>query len=159
MSILFGEYPLKADAKGRFLLPAGLLRQLPPTAQGGDQFVLGRGLDPCLVLYPMGVWQAELQRLYGQNQFDPSARALARLYQSGAQPLSLDAQNRLLIPKPLWDELMAEAPDAPELTLIGAHDRIEIWPTARYRRWLAEQLPHLPALAQRVLSAPTPPTT
>ena len=168
MPTLFGEYPIKADAKGRFLLPAVLLRQLAPEPAAGaaagaatqtaaaEQFVMGRGLDPCLVIYPLGVWQAEMGALYARNRFDPDTRTLARLYQSGAQPVELDAQKRLLIPKPLWEELTAGEPSPGELTLIGAHDRIEVWTTARYRQWLSAHLPQLTQLAQRL--APPPAT-
>lgn len=150
---LYGEYPLRADAKGRFLLPAALLQLLDPSP---SRFVWARGLDPCLVLYPEPVWTAELQRLYARNRFDPQARSFARLFQSGAQPVSLDAQHRLLIPKPLWDELMATTPQSSQvttdLTLVGAFDRIEVWAEARYRLWLSEQLPLLPTLADAFTS-------
>jgi MraZ protein len=159
MTALFGEYPVRADAKGRFLLPAALQRQLAGlSTSSSESFVLARGLDPCLVLFSEAVWQTELTRLYGHNRFDAEARTFARLFQSGAQPLSLDAQNRLLVPKPLWDELMATAPSlSPELILIGAWDRIELWAEARYRQWLAEQQPRLAELAQRHATLPTAP--
>jgi hypothetical protein len=43
-----GEYDCKLDSKGRLKLPAGLIRQLPPEAQGS--FVVNRGLENHLSL-------------------------------------------------------------------------------------------------------------
>ena len=43
-----GEYEATIDSKGRFLLPAGLKKQLP--LEGGEQFVINRGFEKCLTL-------------------------------------------------------------------------------------------------------------
>ena len=51
---LLGEYEVSLDAKGRFRLPSGLLKNL------GDRdtlkFVVNRGIGGCLTLYPKPVW-------------------------------------------------------------------------------------------------------
>ena len=52
-----GEYDCKLDAKGRFLFPAGLRKQVDTMAQ--ERFVMNRGFEGCLVLYPMNEWEKE----------------------------------------------------------------------------------------------------
>lgn len=146
MNPLFGEYPCKVDAKGRFLLPAALLRLLPADAQ--RDFVLNRGLDGCLVLYPMSTWQRELANIHAQNQYVAENRAFARLFQAGAQPVELDSAKRILIPK----RLMEAADVQDEVVLVGAYDRIEVWGSARYEQWLATQQPNFEQLSSKVMS-------
>ena len=45
-----GEYEATLDSKGRFLLPAGFKKQMPEGE--GTQFVMNRGFEKCLSLYP-----------------------------------------------------------------------------------------------------------
>jgi MraZ protein len=67
MPSLIGEYQCKVDAKGRFMLPSGLKRQLDPAAK--DQFVINRGFEGCLVLYPMNEWEKETAKFEKLNLF------------------------------------------------------------------------------------------
>ena len=60
MTLVQGEFEVTMDAKGRFLLPAKLLSQLPQGA--ATHFVINRGLDDCLYLHPMENWMEESQR-------------------------------------------------------------------------------------------------
>ncbi len=141
---LFGEYPCKLDAKGRFLVPQALMRQLP---KGDAEFVLNRGLDTCLVLFPLAVWQQELAAIYATNQYVPENRAFARLFQSGAVPAELDGQGRLLVPKRLAEHAALQQ----DLVLVGAYDRIEIWAAEVFEAWRNQQAAQLPALAEQVM--------
>ena len=50
-----GEYEATLDTKGRFLLPVGFKKQLPE--EGPTQFVINRGFEKCLSLYPMKSWE------------------------------------------------------------------------------------------------------
>lgn len=151
VSGLFGEFSAKLDAKGRFLLPAALVRQLPtpqPGTPDTDSYVLNRGLDKCLVLFPAAVWRQELQAVFATNQFVAENRAFARLFQSGATPVDMDGQGRLLIPKRL-----AEAADVKQdLTIIGAWDRIEIWAAEVYSAWYQTEGRRLQPLAETVMA-------
>jgi MraZ protein len=49
-----GEHKCKLDDKGRLRLPSSLKLQMNPAAQG--KFVVNRGFDGCLELYPMDYW-------------------------------------------------------------------------------------------------------
>lgn len=153
MALLYGEYNCKVDAKGRFLVPTALQSQLADDER--TAFVIGRGLDPCLVIYPAAVWEKELQAIYSRSQYHEANRTFARLFQSGATPIGLDGQGRLNLPKHLQDEAGIEK----DVVLIGALDRIECWPAERYKTWLIESQQRLPALAEAVMQGPTSPPT
>jgi MraZ protein len=66
------------------------------------------------------------------NLFTPEGRSFVRLFQSGAQPLSLDSANRLLLPKALCEYAGLNG----DVILIGMKDRIEVWDSATYQQWL-----------------------
>lgn len=145
MKPLYGEYECKVDAKGRFLFPAALLKQLPEDDRSA--FVLNKGMDKCLCLFPEAVWEAELQKIYARNRYQEKNRAFARMFQSGATPTAPDAQNRILIPK----RLAAYAEIESKIVLFGAFDRIEIWDAAVYENWLASQDYNLKDLSEEVM--------
>ena len=140
---LFGEYECKLDAKGRFLMPATLQKQLPEAWR--DEFVINRGLEKCLVLYPIQVWYEELQKIYAKNQHDPKNLAYARLFQQGATPVQLDKQRRILVPK----RLARYANLQKQLLLLGMGNRIELWDQETYEQW--SQQFSLKELAQEVM--------
>jgi len=129
---LFGEYSARLDPKRRLVLPQALLSLIPEAQR--SHFVLQKAPDACLWLYPLVVWKEELQKLHEKaNLFIPEGRAFLRLFQSGAQPLTLDSANRLLLPKSLCDYAGLTG----ELTLLGLRDRIELWDADTYTRWTA----------------------
>jgi MraZ protein len=146
MEPIFGEYECKLDDKGRFLMPAALLKQLPE--EDREEFVLNKGLDPCLVLYPIKVWKEELKRIHSKNQYVAQNRAFARKFQSGATPVSPDGNRRLLIPKRLMNHAGIER----DLILFGAFDRVEVWGKEQYEAWQADENNNLEKLAEQVMA-------
>lgn len=143
---LFGEYSARLDAKRRFLMPSALLSLLPEGSR--TEFVLQRAPDPCLWLYPLAVWQAELKAIHEKvNLFTPEGRNFVRLFQSGAQPVSLDTANRLVIPKAFCDYAGIQS----ELILVGMRDRVEIWAQERYKAWQAQHEGRLAEWTQKFL--------
>jgi MraZ protein len=92
-----GEYEATLDAKGRFLLPSGFKKQLP---EGGtDNFVVNRGFEKCLSLYPMKSWKPIFAEISDLNDFEPKVREFRRYFLNGATQVELDTANRLLLPK------------------------------------------------------------
>ena len=65
MAGLVGEYEVKLDSKGRFLFPSGLRKQLSPNAQ--ENFMLNKGFEDCLTLYPMNEWDKVSAKLSQMN--------------------------------------------------------------------------------------------
>jgi MraZ protein len=145
MSVLFGELECKVDAKGRFLFPAALLKQLPDEQR--NDFVINQGLDGNLDIYPKESWVAALGKIMAKNQYVAQNRAFTRRFQSGAAPVTLDSAKRLNIPKALMDR----AGIANDVVLIGAGDRIECWAKDRYDAWLTAEGNQLEDLAEAVM--------
>ena len=67
MAGLVGEFEVKLDEKGRFLFPSGLRKQLSPAAQ--KDFMLNKGFENCLTLYPLTEWEKLSAKLYKLNLF------------------------------------------------------------------------------------------
>jgi MraZ protein len=132
---LIGEYIVALDEKGRMRLPSALLRQLSPSqAADGEpekvyEFVVNRGFEKCLTLYPKPVWDGLTARLSRLNRFNDRNRAFIRSFYFGASQLSTDSADRILIQKQLLDY----ADISKEAVLMAMDDRIEIWSPSQHR--------------------------
>lgn len=125
---LIGEYPVALDDKGRMRLPTALLRQLSAqVADAGEgsvyEFVVNRGFEKCLTLYPKPVWDGLSAKLSRLNRFNDRNRAFVRSFYVGAYPVSTDSADRILVQKHLLDY----AGITKEAILLAMDDRIEIW--------------------------------
>jgi MraZ protein len=124
-----GEYEATLDAKGRFLLPAGFKKQLPQ--EGANQFVLNRGFEKCLTLYPIQSWDPIFSEISKLNDFDPKVREFRRYFLNGATHLELDSAGRLLLPKNLTEHAGLEK----DIVLVSAVNKIEIWDKNKYTQF------------------------
>ncbi len=145
MNQLLGEYPCKIDPKGRLRLPTGLLEQLPVDER--DHFVVNRGLEKCLMLYPKKVWDEKSAQVNELNDFDMLARQFKRAFYRGATPLKRDTADRLNFPNQLLE--WAGICDG-EVVLAAVDDKIEVWAAAQYNEQLDKEL-DMAQLAQTVL--------
>lgn len=129
MTGFLGEYEVTIDAKGRFLLPAGFRKQVPE--EWGNQYVISRGIEPCLTLYPMKNWEPIFSKISELNAFDPKVRQFQRYFLNGATTVELDTAGRLLIPQNLkvYAELDKDA------VLVSAVQKIEIWDKKKYQQF------------------------
>ena len=73
-----GEYEATLDSKSRFLLPVGFKKQLPE--DDNTQFVICRGFEKCLSLYPKKNWEPLFSRISKLNDFDPKVRQFRRYF-------------------------------------------------------------------------------
>lgn len=144
--MLIGDYPCTIDAKGRFLMPSALKKQFP---EGETMdFVLNKGLDNCLVLYPKKIWEAELTKIQSLNMYETKNRAFVRLFLNGSTPMSLDNSDRGLIPKYLSEKVGLQK----EIILSAQIDRIEIWDKETYESWMDNSGYDMAKLAEEVMS-------
>ncbi|MGN6617049.1 MAG: division/cell wall cluster transcriptional repressor MraZ [Ilyomonas sp.] len=127
MTGFLGEFEATLDAKGRFLLPAGFKKQLP---EGETRFVINRGFEKCLSLYPVSSWEPIYNKISKLNQFDPKVRQFQRQFLGGATELELDTAGRLLLP-PTLKEFAGLSKD---IILAAQTDRIEIWDSEKYKQ-------------------------
>jgi len=130
-----GEYEATLDAKGRFLLPAGFKKQLPQDA--AHQFVLNRGFEKCLTLYPIQSWEPIFSEISKLNDFDPKVREFRRYFLNGATQLELDSAGRLLLPKNLTEHAGLEK----DIVLVSALNKIEIWDKIKYKEFFESFTP------------------
>ena len=142
---LLGEYDVKVDAKGRFRLPSGLLQQLEEWAE--RKFIVNRGFEKCLVLYPEEIWNGITAEINQLNLYNRKNREFVRYFYRGATELNLDSAERMLLPKRLADYAGIEK----DVTLMAYNGRIEIWSREEYDLMLEEEPMDFSDLAQDVL--------
>lgn len=130
MITFIGEYDCKADTKGRILLPAAFVRQLPESHSG--RFVVKRDLyADCLEMFPIEEWDRQERLLVRNlNPYDPEHRQIVRDFHMGACEVTLDASKRFLLTARLLKQIGAER----DVTLLGSIGKIEIWNPAVYRQ-------------------------
>jgi MraZ protein len=147
-----GEFEATIDAKGRFLLPAGFKKQLPQDATA--KFVINRGFEKCLTLYPIQSWEPLFSRISQLNDFDPKVRGFRRYFLNGATEVELDSAGRLLLPK----NLMGHASLEKDIVLVSALNKIEIWDKTEYEQFFNAFTPEsFSDLANDVMNKQAPP--
>ena len=129
MTGFIGEYESTLDAKGRFLLPAAFKKQLPKGSS--ENFVINRGFEKCLSLYPIKSWEPIFAEISDLNDFEPKVRQFRRYFLNGATQVVLDTVNRLLIPKNLMEYAGLEK----NIVLVSAVNKIEIWDKNKYQQF------------------------
>lgn len=145
MTNLFGEFVCKLDAKGRFMLPSGLKKQLPSEDQ--DQFVINRGFEKNLTLYPISEWQKISKEINSLNMYHKKNREFVRYFFRGASELSCDGNSRLLLPKTLMDYAALDK----EIVLFAFGNRIEIWSKDQYEDTMSVEPEDFSDLAEEVM--------
>lgn len=117
--MLIGEYKHGIDNKGRVTIPSKFRDDLT------EGFVITKGLDRCLFLYPMEEWTKIEKRLKTLPMTNKTVRSFVRTFFSGATDASIDKQGRVLIPQNLRDHALIKNNE--EAVIIGLSDRVEIW--------------------------------
>ncbi|MCD6219091.1 division/cell wall cluster transcriptional repressor MraZ [Candidatus Calescamantes bacterium] len=125
---LYGEYKFTLDDKNRFFVPAKLREKLLPL---GKRLILARGLDKCLLLYPLEEWKTLVQKVSHLPFTLPEARQFTRHLFSGAYECEIDSQGRI----PLPQHLKEYAGITREIVIIGVGDRIEIWSKDKWEKY------------------------
>jgi len=142
---LIGEFECKIDAKGRFMLPSGLKKQLPQEEQ--EKFILNRGFENCLVMYPIAEWNKIIAEVNKLNLYNKKNRDFVRFFYRGASELSLDNTNRLLLPKNLQEYAKIDK----DIVLFAFSNRIEIWSKNDYEGLLIDEPEDFAKLAEDVM--------
>lgn len=136
MQNLLGEYDCKMDAKGRFMFPNALKKQLGDAAIA-EGFVFNRDIfESCLVLYPKTTWNKVSAQLGKLNRFIKKNALFIRRFNAGATLVELDNSGRVLIPKPLIEH----ASLTKEIKLVATGERIELWDKQAYLNTLNEDI-------------------
>ena len=121
--MLKGEYSHNIDAKGRLIIPAKFRDDL------GENFVITKGMENCLYVYPEDEWNDFEKKLNAlPTTTDKKARAFAYFFQGSAADGELDKQGRTLIPSVLRTYAKLDK----EVVFVGMGKRAEIWDKARW---------------------------
>mgnify|MGYP003836479577 FL=1 len=96
-------------------------KSLNPGAK--DHFIVLKGLEPCLYLYPDDRWQEVEEQLSKISSFKKKGRTVKRNFLRSAEDISLDNQNRIGLSSSLREYAGIDG----KAIFIGAGDRIEIW--------------------------------
>lgn len=123
--MFIGEYQHALDAKNRMIIPSKLRDNL------GNKFVITKGLDGCLYIYPLKEWEVLEEKLKNLPLTNKDARAFVRFFFSGACEIELDKQGRGLIPQNLKEYAKIEK----EIISIGVLTRIEIWSKEKWQEY------------------------
>lgn len=145
MTTLLGEYDIRIDAKGRIVLPSGLKKQLPQNEQ--ESFVINRGFEQCLNLYPKKEWEKIAAKLAGLNQYVAANREVTRFILNGATEVQLDDSGRLLVPKKLLEYAKVDK----DVVMLASFNRIEIWGREQFDKASNFDMKAMSALAEQVL--------
>lgn len=82
--MFMGEYNHTVDAKGRLIVPAKFREAL------GEEFVVTKGLDGCLFVYPMEEWKNIEEKFRNIPLTTKDARKFSRFFFSGAATCEVD---------------------------------------------------------------------
>ncbi|MBS1272562.1 MAG: Transcriptional regulator MraZ [Candidatus Marinimicrobia bacterium] len=116
-----GQYQYSIDSKGRINVPAKFRQSLSPDSD--DTFVITRGLDPCLWIYPLEEWERIEDNLRNLSFLRPKERQFIRQIVRWATPAKYDKQGRITIPSTLLE--IADLQD--NAIIIGYLNKIEVW--------------------------------
>lgn len=126
-----GKYEHSIDDKGRVSLPSRMRKSLSSEAQ--DAFVITRGHETCLYLYPMDTWNTVEEDIRKRlNVHKEQDRLFMRTLLMWAHEVGLDKQARFPIPQELLDFAQIKG----SVLLIGALDKIEVWSPDVFTQYL-----------------------
>ena len=86
---------IQSTDEGALIIPSKFRELL------GEEFVLTKGLDGCLSIYPMDEWNAFEEKLRALPLTNKNARTFTRFFVAGATNCELDKQGRILVPQTL----------------------------------------------------------
>ncbi len=141
--MLMGEFHHTIDDKGRLILPAKFRDDL------GDSFVVTRGLETCLFVYPKQEWEKITKRLNTLPFTKKNARSFSRFLLSGATVAEFDRQGRINITSPL----ISHADLKKECVIIGVGDRLEIWSSERWNNFYETNKDNLSDIAETLFDS------
>jgi len=116
-----GEFRNTIDQKNRLSIPAKYRKALSPV--NDSTFVLTRGFDQCLILYPLDEWKKVEGQLGSLSSIKVRHRNFVRSIVRCAIHVKYDSQGRIAIPENLLEYAKIDG----NVAVIGMIKKIEIW--------------------------------
>lgn len=139
--MFIGEYQHSLDDKGRLFMPAKFREEL------GPRFVVTRGFDRCLFVFPLTTWQSLNEQMQKLSLGSPEARAFLRLFFAGASECEVDKQGRILLPPYLREHAQLQG----ECAVIGVSNRVEIWDRALWESFREKAAEAYETVAEKLI--------
>jgi MraZ protein len=130
MAAFRGSYQHSIDHKGRVSIPARFRRQL--SGEADETFVVVRGLESCIALYPFDEFRRLDERLRSRSFSDETNRRYQRMLLFDSRDEVLDAQGRVALPP----RLITHAKLTKEVLVVGLLDHLEIWNPDLFEKYL-----------------------
>jgi len=127
-----GEYLNTLDTKNRVNIPAKFRKALDPI--NDRTFIITRGFDKCLTLYPIYEWNIVEQQLASLSSLRNRNRNFVRSIVRYASYVQYDRQGRIVIP----DNLKAYSQIDKDVVIIGMITKIEIWNPRKIEKYSSE---------------------
>lgn len=131
-----GINAINLDAKGRLAVPARYRQSIETVAQGHLVVTIDTE-DPCLLMYPLPVWEEIERRVQALPALNAAVRRVQRLLIGHATEVEIDANGRILLPSELREYAQLDK----KVTLIGLANKFELWSESVWHesrdRWLA----------------------
>ena len=140
--MFMGEYHHTIDDKGRLTIPAKIRYEL------GANFVVTRGLDNCLFIYPNSEWSKVIDK-YKELPNTKDARKFMRFFLSGATVSDFDKQGRVNIASHLINYASLEK----DCVIIGVNDHLEVWSKTNWDNFILENEDDLSDIADKLFSS------
>jgi MraZ protein len=140
IEMFMGEYHHNIDDKGRIIIPSKFRYDL------GETFIITKGLDGCLFVYPKTEWDNIISKLKVLPFTKKDARTFMRFFISSATECGFDKQGRINITSPL----AVYADLNKECIIIGVNDRLEIWAKERFENFFKENEDNLSEIAENL---------
>lgn len=125
------------DSKGRFAVPTKYRARFTEEANRMCVMTVDTE-DPCLLLYPMPIWEEIENKIQALPSFNRKVRRIQRLLIGHASETELDSQGRLLLPSLLREHAGIEK----RMFLVGQGSKFEMWSEAAWldqrKSWLEE---------------------
>ena len=116
-----GEYAYSLDSKGRVNVPAKFRHSLSDDNE--NTFVITRGVDPCIWVYPLSHWKEIESNLRNLSSISKIHRTFVRNTARYASPSTYDKQGRIT----LTPSLIEYADLDKDALIIGMINKMEIW--------------------------------
>ncbi|MBB6729657.1 division/cell wall cluster transcriptional repressor MraZ [Cohnella zeiphila] len=139
--MFMGEFQHTIDDKGRIIIPAKFREAL------GTEFIVTRGLDNCLFVYPREEWSALEQKLKQLPMMKSDARAFTRFFFSGASECEWDKQGRVNVPGNLREYAKLDK----DCIVIGVSNRVEIWDKATWQTYNQQSQESFNEIAEKLV--------
>ncbi|WP_138493226.1 division/cell wall cluster transcriptional repressor MraZ [Paenibacillus pinistramenti] len=139
--MFMGEFQHSIDDKGRITIPAKFRDSL------GTSFVVTRGLDHCLFVYPQSEWEVLENKLKALPLMKSDARAFTRFFFSGATECEWDKQGRVNIPANLREYAKLEK----DCVVLGVSNRVEIWNRETWHQYFDQSEDTFTEIAEKLV--------